>query len=601
MPAADDETVTRGLPMSSGDRVDQYRLEQLLGTGHTSIVYFATDERQQGVAVKLVDPDRVQRPNFREHLEADLRTVSRLSHPHILPVYQFGIDELGRIFVAMAFAPSGTLRELLHNGALNLADAQRVLEAVGAALHGAHEAGVVHHDVKPSNVLFDGFGRALLGDFGMPRTSYGVLGTPGYIAPEGVLGLNPDRRADVHALGVLAFEMLTGTAPYLKPTPSETILATVQEPVPSASLLNPQLPPEIDVVLARAMAKMPEERYATAVDFVGDLAQIASGSGPRRAWEGLAPTIWGAAGEATRPAISRRELFEQSAAKLEEILDLALTASVMVDQNSFIVSWNALAEQTFGWSREEIVGRSLVTTLIPPRYRELHERGLSRYLETGEGPVLGKKLELSALHRDGRELPVELSITEAVRSEQNARILAFLRDTSREKLSQRMAAVQAAVTRTIEEAGSLQAAASRVLETIAGQLDWSAGMLWLVDGESGVLRLERAWSAEGTDCGRLEEASRAAGFARDEGVPGRAWAQGEPVWFEDLLAGEDTARVVAALRSGLRTVAALPVLHAGEVRGVVELFAAAARRQDDLLLNSFYELGRQLGRARLAP
>jgi len=596
MPEADDDSTTRRMPIASGDRIDQYHLEQLLGTGHTSIVYFATDDRRQGFAVKLVDPDRVQRPNFRERLEADLRTVARLSNPHILPVYQFGIEQHGKIFVAMAFAPSGTLKELLHHGALNIADAQPVLEAVAAALQGAHEAGVVHHDVKPSNVLFDGSGRPLLGDFGMPRTSYGVLGTPGYMPPEGVLGLTPDRRADVHALGALAFEMLTGTRPYLKPTPTETILATMQEPVPSASQLNPQVPPEVDQVLARAMAKMPEERYATAAEFMDDLAQVASGAEPRLAW-GLIPHIT----EAMRPGPSRREQFEQSAAKLQEILDLALTASVMVDQNSYIVGWNALAEQTFGWTREEIVGRSLVTTLIPPRYREPHERGLSKYLETGEGPVLGQKLELSALHRDGRELPVELSITEAVRSEQSARILAFLRDTSREKLAKRMAAVQSAVLQAIEDAGSLQAAASRVLEAIGRHLDWNAGLLWLVDGERRALRLERGWHADGTDAGRLEEAAAAAEFGKDEGVPGRAWARGEPVWFEDLLAGEDTPRVVAALRSGLRTVAALPVLHAGEVRGVVELFSATARPPDDLLLDGLYELGRRLGRVRLTP
>jgi len=430
----------------------------------------------------------------------------------------------------------------------------------------------------------------------MPRTSYGLLGTPGYIAPEEVLGLNPDWRADVHALGVVAFEMLTGTSPYLKPTPTETILATVHEPVPSASELNSELPAEVDLVLGRAMAKMPEERYATAVEFVTDLASIASGSEGKRVWESLFQPSWGVADEApTR--VTRREQFELAVEKLEEILDLALTASVMVDQNSFMVGWNALAEQTFGWSREEIIGRSLVTTLIPPKYRELHERGLTRYLETGEGPVLGKKLELSALDKDGREFPIELSITEAVRSEHSARILAFVRDISQEKLLQRMAPVQAAVEQAIEEAGGLQAAAARVLETIAGQLDWSVGMLWLLDGQRPVLRLEQAWHGEELDARSLVETARAAEFGKDEGVPGRAWARGEPVWFEDLLTGEDTPRIVAALRARLRTVAALPILQAGEVRGVVELFAAAARTPDRLLMNSLYELGRQMGRA----
>jgi PAS domain S-box-containing protein len=316
---------------------------------------------------------------------------------------------------------------------------------------------------------------------------------------------------------------------------------------------------------------------------------------------------WSAASLAQRtaelalPAAGRREQFEQSVAKLMEILNLALTASVMVDQNSFVVGWNTLAERAFGWSSEEIVGRSLVTTLIPPKYRELHERGLSRYLETGEGPVLGQKLELSALHKDGRELPVELAITEAVRSEHNARILAFLRDISQEKLRQRMSAVQARVEQAIEEAGALQAAAARVLETIARQLDWSVGMLWLVDGEGRVLRLERTWHAEEVDSGQLEKVARTAELQKDEGVPGRAWARGEPVWFEDLLSGEDTPRAVAALRAGLRTVAALPILQAGEVRGVVELYASTARKEDHLLLDGLYELGRHIGRASEPP
>jgi PAS domain S-box-containing protein len=595
MPQSRDDGAASDVSTTGEVRIDQYRVEHLIGRGHASVVYFATDDRQRGLAVKVLDPDRVQRPFFQEHLEADLRAISRLAHPRILPVYRFGIEEHGRVFVAMAFAPSGTLQKLLSSGTLTLAEAQPVLEAVADALQGAHAVGVVHHDVKPSNVLFDASGRAYLGDFGVPRTSYGLLGTPGYIAPEELLGLNPDRRVDVHALGVVAFEMLTGTSPYVRATPTETILATVQEPVPSASRLNQRLPAEVDLVLARAMAKMPEERYPTAVEFVTDLAHVMSGSEPKRVWESLFHPSWAAPEEATPSASTRKDQFEQSVAKLEEVLKLALTASVMVDQNSFIVGWNGLAERTFGWSMDEIHGRSLVTTMIPPKYRELHERGLSKYLETGEGPVLGQKLELSALHKDGREFPVELSITEAVRSGNSARILAFVRDISQERLSQRMEAVRAALAPAIEEAGTLQAAASRVLGTIAKELDWAVGMLWLSDSQGTALRLEGTWHSDEIDSARLEEAARAAEYARGDGVPGRAWARGEPVWFEDLLSGEDTPRAVAALRAGLRTVAALPILQAGAARGVVELFATTARREDRLLMNSLYELGRQLG------
>src|SRR5215813_11878612 len=591
------EGVTSGLHALTGGVIDRYHLEYVIGEGHTSVVYLATDDRHESVALKVLDPGRVRRPKFRERLEADIRTVSGLSHPHILPVYQFGISEQGWIYIAMAIAARGTLKQLSYQGALDRSQAQDILEAVARALHSAHELGVVHHDVKLSNILFDESGRVLLGDFGTPRTSYGLLGTPGYIAPEEILGLGLDRRVDVHALGVVAFEMLTGTSPYLKPTPTETILATMQEPVPRASQRNPRLPAEVDQVLGRALAKVPEERYSTAVDFAYDLAQVLSGLEPQHEWGRLFPQSQDVAAPPSSTFTRHTGQFEDSVAKLEEILDLALTASIIVDQTSFIVGWNALAEQTFGWSKEEILGRSLVTTVIPPKYRELHERGLRKYLETGEGPVLGKKLELTALHKDGREFPIELSITEAVRSENKAQILSFIRDISQEKLLQQMAAAQTAVTQAIEEASTLQAAASRVLETIARYLGWSVGALWLIDSRGKVLRFERLWHAEEIDSVRFEEMALTAEFKKGEGVPGRVWARGEPVWFEDFLSHEDTPRVVAALRAGLRTVAALPILQAGEVRGVVELFASEARKEDRLVLNSLYELGRLIGRA----
>jgi PAS domain S-box-containing protein len=589
------EGVTSSLPAWTGGVIDRYRLEYVIGEGHTSVVYLATDDRNESVALKVLDPGRVRLPNLRQRLEADIRTVSGLSHPHILPVYQFGISEHGWIYIAMAIAARGTLKQLFDHGALDRLQAQSILEAVARALHSAHEIGVVHYDVKLSNILFDASGQVLLGDFGTPRTSYGLLGTPGYIAPEEILGLDLDRRVDVHALGVVAFEMLTGTSPYLKPDPTQTILATMQEPVPRASERNPRLPTDVDQVLSRALAKVPEERYATAVDFAHDLAQVLSGSQRQHEWRKPFPPSQDVAAVPIPSATRHAEQFEESVTKLEEVLSLALTASIMVDQTSFIVGWNALAEQTFGWSKEEVLGRSLVTTVIPHKYRELHERGLNKYLETGEGPVLGKKLELSALHKDGREFPIELSITEAVRSENKARILSFIRDISQEKLLQQMAAVQSAVTQAIEEAGTLQAAASRVLETIARQMGWSVGVLWLIDSQGKVLRFERMWRAEEIDSVRFQEMALAAEFKKGEGVPGRVWARGEPLWFEDFLSYEDSPRAVAALRAGLRTIVALPILQAGEVRGVVELFASEARREDRLVLNNLYELGRLIG------
>src|SRR5262249_16681610 len=116
-----------GLPALTGGMIDRYHLEHRLGEGHTSVLYLATDDSRQPVALKVVDPDRVQRPDFWQHLESDIRTVSGISHPHILPVYGFGATEQGWIYVAMAVAARGTLKQLLDKGALDSTEAQHVL------------------------------------------------------------------------------------------------------------------------------------------------------------------------------------------------------------------------------------------------------------------------------------------------------------------------------------------------------------------------------------------------------------------------------------------------------------------------------------------
>lgn len=592
---------TRDLPDLSGNGIDRFRLGRRLGGGHTGVVYLATDDYRRSVALKVLHPDRVRLPDFHERLEADIRKLSEISHPHILPVYQFGTSEDGYTYVAMAMAARGTLKLLLDRGALDPGRAQQVLEAVAHALHSAHESGVVHHDVKVSNVLFDSSGRVLLADFGTPRTSYGLLGTPGYIAPEQVLGLQLDRRVDVYALGVLAFEMLTGRSPFRRSSPTETILATVQEPVPPASPYNPRLGEEVDVVLARALAKVPEERYATTTDFVRDLGQVPPFGRLRQSFR----TSGQPAAAPGLPALTdgrsnQEDPFERSVVKLEEILNGAPTASVMVDEANFIVGWNGVAEQTFGWSRDEILGRSLVPALIPPRYRELHERGLHQYLATGEGPVLGKKLELSALHKDGREVAIELSITEEVRSRSGTRILASMQDISQERLRKRMAVLHSSLTAAVEEGGSLQAAAQPILETVGEQLDCSVATLWVHGDDGQALLCAGVWHDDGVDCVRLTETTLTAAFTKDDGVPGQVWARARPLWFGDFVTGEDSPRVMAALRSGLRTVVGMPILQAQQVRGVVELFSIGVRREDQLLLDSLYVLGQHLGHA-LSP
>lgn len=268
-----------------GAVLGQYQLSHVLGEGENAVVYLASHEAMsQPVAVKIFDPGFAARPEFRLRLDTELRTLAGLGHPNILPVDEHGVTANGLAFVAMAVASGGTLRAVLDRGPLEAGQALRLLRAIASALQSAHQAGVLHRDLKPANVLLDGEGTPLVADFGMPRISYGFVGTPGYMSPEQATGQRFDHRADVYALAVLAFEMLTGSSPYLAETPPGLIEATVRSPVPSASERNPSLPAELDRVFFRALAKDPTERTAGALQLVEELSQALLG--PRRSTAG---------------------------------------------------------------------------------------------------------------------------------------------------------------------------------------------------------------------------------------------------------------------------------------------------------------------------
>lgn len=267
----------------TGATLGSYELKELVGKGAMAFVYRAV-QRPLGreVALKILAPSLVEQPGFPERFEHEAQTLSRLDCPNILPVFDYSrID--GVTFLVMPYVGGGNLRTRLDDNDLDRDQVGRVLTEIGEALHYAHEAGIIHRDVKPSNILIHPDGRPVLADFGLARndttpavfTAHGfTLGTPGYMAPEQAMGRALDRRADVYSLGVLAFEMLTGAVPYLGESPMETMVATVRDPIPSARAVNPSLPEAVDVVLARVLAKDPEDRYPTARDFLTGLAGI---------------------------------------------------------------------------------------------------------------------------------------------------------------------------------------------------------------------------------------------------------------------------------------------------------------------------------------
>jgi len=257
-----------------GSELFGYRLEALLGRGGMGVVYKAYDPRlKRYVALKLIAPELSGDPHFRERFLAETELAVSLEHPNVVPLYDAGEVD-GQLYLAMRYVEGGELKTLLEKeGALGPARAVAICGQIAAALDAAHARGLVHRDVKPSNVLLDENEHVYLADFGLSRRLADPggrgeggfsVGTPAYAAPEQIEGGDADGRADVYSLGCLMYECLTGQPPFKRDSELAVLWAHVQEPPPNASEHNhSELPVEIDPVLAKAMAKDPGDRYSS--------------------------------------------------------------------------------------------------------------------------------------------------------------------------------------------------------------------------------------------------------------------------------------------------------------------------------------------------
>ena len=269
--------------LAPGSRVAGYVLERLVGVGGMAAVYQARDERLgRVVALKLLAGDEAVRMRF----VREARAVAAVDHPNIIPVYAAGEAD-GMQFIAMRFVAGDTLQGIVRtNGALSPRRAAAFISPVASALDAAHAAGLVHRDVKPGNILVDsrrgGPEHAYLTDFGIARAMLSAgtltvagqfLGTPDYAAPEQVNGQPVDGRADQYALACVAFELLSGTVPFKRELPIAVLYAHLSTMPPLLSSVRQDLPPAAGEVLVRAMAKNPEERYATCADFADALRE----------------------------------------------------------------------------------------------------------------------------------------------------------------------------------------------------------------------------------------------------------------------------------------------------------------------------------------
>jgi hypothetical protein len=258
-----------------GTELAGYRIERVLGRGGMSVVYLAHDRRlKRNVALKLLSPELAEDEAFRARLLRESQLAASLDHPNVVPVYEAGEVD-GLLYIAMRYVPGTDLKALLRvERALAPERALVLVDQVAHALDAAHERGLVHRDVKPSNVLLTGKAdreHCYLADFGLSTsTSDRSVGDPGkivgtidYVAPEQIRGGAVDGRADVYSLACLLYECLVGDVPFGRPSDVAVIYAHLEEPLPSASEREPTLPPALDAVLGRGTAKDPHARWQT--------------------------------------------------------------------------------------------------------------------------------------------------------------------------------------------------------------------------------------------------------------------------------------------------------------------------------------------------
>jgi serine/threonine-protein kinase len=270
-----------------GQEVAGYYIEDIVGKGGMAVVYLALDPRlSRRVALKILNPILSVDDRFRQRFILESRTDASIEHPNIIPIYEANADADGVLYIAMRYVDGLDLRRLIYDrGPLPLAQANQIFAQVAAALDAAHAHDLIHRDVKPANILLAG-DHVYLTDFGITkhRTSISGLtqtdqfiGTPRYMSPEQINKEHIDGRCDQYALACVVYEALSGRLPFPRENDIALLWAHLAEQPTPLSQVRQELPPEVDGVMMRALAKSPEERYASCVAFVTALRDAISG------------------------------------------------------------------------------------------------------------------------------------------------------------------------------------------------------------------------------------------------------------------------------------------------------------------------------------
>ncbi len=264
--------------------IGRYKVKAKIAEGGMATIYRAHDPRfKRDVAIKMLPREFLHDRTFRTRFEREAEIIASLEHPAIVPVYDYG-DEDEQPYFVMRYMPDGSLAERVLERSLPLAEAARIISRLAPALDAAHAKGIIHRDLKPANILFDQYDEPYISDFGIVKiveagtTLTGkamTIGTPDYMSPEQASGETLDGRSDVYSLGIVLFEMLTGSLPYVADTPLGLAYKHVNEPLPHVLDKMPTLPPGCQRVIEKATAKRKEDRYPTAAAMAAALSVVA--------------------------------------------------------------------------------------------------------------------------------------------------------------------------------------------------------------------------------------------------------------------------------------------------------------------------------------
>ncbi len=274
-----------------GKTIGKYQIVENLGRGGMAEVYKAYQPAlDRHVAIKIMHSFLAEEKNFLSRFQSEAKAVAQLRHPNIVQLYDFDVADGIYYYMVMEFIDGYTLRAKLEdvidrNELLPPEEAIGIVRDVASALSYAHGHDMIHRDIKPSNVMIDREKRVVLTDFGIAKIlsnpqytiSGGLTGTPSYISPEQGLGMPGDARSDIYSLGTMFFQIVTGRLPYEADTAVAVVLKHINDPLPPPSLFNPGLPPDIERIIFKAMAKNPDGRYQTANELIEHLDHLQAG------------------------------------------------------------------------------------------------------------------------------------------------------------------------------------------------------------------------------------------------------------------------------------------------------------------------------------